>query len=97
MSSTTVRSRSRTCRAVRVSSAPVGSSARTTSGRVISARGDRDPLLLAAGQLGRPVLEPFRDPDTSTISRSHRGSGLRPASRIGNVMFCSTFSDGSRL
>ena len=42
---------------------PVGSSAKTTSGRPDEGAGARHPLLLAAGQLARPVAEPVAQAD----------------------------------
>src|SRR3954464_4031989 len=72
--STTWRSRARMSPPVRVSSAPVGSSAKTPSGRgggarAVAARrggpapGGGDALLLAAGGLGGAVLEPVAEAD----------------------------------
>ena len=43
--------------------------------------GDGHPLLLAAGQLRRSVVEPVLSPTVSTTWSNHAGSGLRPASR----------------
>ena len=55
-------SRSRTSRAETESRLPVGSSARIRSGSVTSAPGHGDTLLLAAGQLPGPVLDPVGEP-----------------------------------
>ena len=46
-----------------VSSSPVGSSAKRTAGSLARRHGDRDPLLLAAGQPLGPVVEPLAEPD----------------------------------
>ena len=70
---------------------------RPPSGRVTSARATGDPLLLAAGQLGRPVPSRSRRPIVSiTVSKPGR-SGLRPARLSGSVMFSWAVSVGSRL
>ena len=42
---------------------PVGSSAKTTVGSRDERARDRDALLLAAGELGRPVREAIGEPD----------------------------------
>ena len=59
--------------------------------------GQGDPLLLAAGQLARPVTEAVGEPSDSMRGSNSAGSGLRPASSIGSVMFCAAVSCGSRL
>ena len=41
----------------------MGSSAKTISGAVIERAGDRDALLLTAGQLARAVLQPVGEAD----------------------------------
>ena len=66
--------------AVRESRAPVGSSARTTAGAVDQRPGDRDPLLLAAGELGRQVAGAVAEPDPGRAGRG-RGTGPTPAVR----------------
>ena len=48
---------------LRESRLPVGSSAKTTLGPADERPGHGDPLLLAAGQLGRPVVEPVAEAD----------------------------------
>ena len=85
-------------RRVRASRLPVGSSAKMISGRLARARAHGDALLLAAGQLGRAVLEPVARGRRcrSTVS-SHSWSGLRPARSIGSVMFSIAVSVGTRL
>ena len=56
-------SRSSTAAAVWLSRLPVGSSAHTIAGSATSARAIGDALLLAAGQLGRPVRGAVAEPD----------------------------------
>ena len=56
--------------AVRVSRLPVGSSARTRSRLVHERAGDGDALLLAAGELRRPVVGPVAEPE-----RFEQGAG----------------------
>ena len=59
------------------SSAPVGSSAKTTSGREIRARADSHPLLLSTGELGGPVSAAGRRGRASRPRCSiHVGSGV---------------------
>ena len=65
---------------VRESRLPVGSSAKTTVGPGDQRAGDRDALLLAAGQLGGPVRRAGRrDRRCRAARRSTPRSGLRPA------------------
>ena len=59
--------------------------------------GDRDPLLLAAGQLRGAIAQPLVQPDPGGDPRTAEGGGLRPPSRSGSAMFWATVSDGSRL
>ena len=75
----------------------MGSSAKIDRGLLSSARADGDALLLAARELGRPVLEPVARGRRCRRRSSHAGSGLRPASDIGSVMFSSALSVGIRL
>ena len=56
----TAAGRSSTSAPDRESRLPVGSSAKTTSGRPASARAHGDALLLAAGELAGPVVQPVR-------------------------------------
>ena len=69
----------RISRLVRLSSAPVGSSARIRSGIVDQRAGDRDALLLAAGELARPVVTPIGEPTDASASARRRRSRLRDA------------------
>ncbi len=95
--STTSRSRASTSCPVWVSSAPVGSSANTTSGRVMSARAIATrccwPPESCEGRSPRRLSSPTR----AAISRTAERRGLRPSSRSGSAMFWATVSDGSRL
>ena len=76
----------------------MGSSAKMIDGLLSSARADRDALLLAARELGRPVVEAvLRAGPSRRWCRATRGSGLLPASDIGSVMFSSALSVGIRL
>ena len=60
--------------------------------------GHRDPLLLAAGELRRLVVQPVAPVRRCATTWSiHSRSGLRPARSSGNVMFSSALSVGSRL
>ena len=82
---------------VRESSAPVGSSAKITCGRVIRARAIATRCCWPPESwLGRWVRRSVR-PRDSTTSASTARSGLRPASSSGNRMFCSAVRVGSRL
>jgi hypothetical protein len=54
--------------------------------------GGGDPLLLAAGQLARAVVEPSPRPRVSTNVSRHAGSGRRPASVSGSAMFSAAVS-----
>ena len=96
-SSTTPRSRASTSRPVRMSSAPVGSSANTTSGRVMRARAIATrccwPPDSCEGRSRRRLSSPTR----AAISRTAERRGRRPSRRSGRAMFCATVSDGSRL
>ena len=59
--------------------------------------GDRDALLLAAGELGGPVAQAVAEPDAGDdLARQARSRRPR-ASRSGSSMFCATVSAGSRL
>jgi hypothetical protein len=75
---------------------PVGSSAKTTSGRP-TRPGARDPLLLAAGQLARPVPEPVAQADGVDHLVEPRRVGRRPAIADGSTMFSSAVRVGTRL
>src|SRR5690349_11411921 len=86
--STTSRSRASTPRPFWVSSAPVGSSANTTSGPGNEGPGDRDPLLLAAGQLRGTVAQALLEPDPGgdlTHGRAPRPAAVQ-AQGQGNVL-----------
>ena len=77
---------------------PVGSSAKMISGLLIERARDRDALLLAARQLGRPVGQPVAEPDgVDDLVRASRLSGRVPASDIGSVMFSTALRVGIRL
>ena len=82
---------------VRVSSAPVGSSAKTTSGRATSARAIATRCCWPPES--SPGLCPTRSasPTRAVTSASQARSGFRFASRSGSVMFCAAVSDGTRL
>ena len=58
---------------------------------------DRDPLLLAARELGGPVVKPVAQPDRPIRSWYQSGSGFSPAIESGSRMFSSAESIGSRL
>ena len=66
----------------RLSRLPVGSSARRSAGSVTRARAIADALLLAAGQLGRLVVQPVAQPQplergrAPAPARSRRGDAL---------------------
>ena len=83
---------------VRESSAPVGSSAKTISGRGTSARATATrccwPPESWLGQVVQPVAAGRR---SSTISSNHASSGSVPASVSGSRMFSRAVSDGIRL
>ena len=64
-------------RSRRESRLPVGSSARISAGSVDQRAGDRHPLLLAAGQLAGPVLDPVGEPDP-VERRQRRARAARP-------------------
>ena len=60
--------------------------------------GDRDALLLAAGELAGPVARSARQPDRARAPRAPRARrARRPASRSGRLMFWRTVSDDIRL
>ena len=59
--------------------------------------GDRDALLLAAGELVRPVPQPVADATASSTPSYHSWSGLRRAMLSGSRMFSSAVSVGTRL
>ena len=59
--------------------------------------GDRDALLLAAGELGRSVRAAVGEADRSSSSSNHSWSGFSPAIESGSRMFSSAVSIGSRL
>ncbi len=91
------RSRPRIPAAAAAPSAPVGSSAKTTSGPVTSARATatrrcRPP----ESRPGRCPACPPR-PTRASTSAVRRRSAHRPASRSDRATFSSTVSDGSRL
>ena len=65
----------RTSLPVSTSRAPVGSSQKQRVGTFDNRPGDRDPLLLASGELGREVAEP--------ISETHHGKGVFGAHGVG--------------
>ncbi len=65
----------------RESRLPVGSSAKMISGRVTNARADRDPLLLAARELGRSVAEPVGQADGAHHLVEPRCLGLAASER----------------
>ena len=59
--------------------------------------GDRDALLLAAGELRRPVRAALGETDRWISSSTHARSGFAPAIESGSRMFSSAVSIGSRL
>ena len=75
-SSTDRRMNASTSALARESRLPVGSSAKMISGRETSARADGDPLLLAAGQLGRLVLRAGPEADRVDHRLQPRRVGL---------------------
>src|SRR4051812_24712347 len=96
-SSTTSRRRASTSRPVRVSSAPVGSSANTTSGRVTSARAIATRCCCPPESCEGRWRSRFSSPTRAATSRTVERRGRWPSRRIGRPMFCATVSDGSRL
>ncbi len=95
--STVARSRSSTLWADVVSSAPVGSSANRTSGRVTSARAMATRCCWPPdSSRGRCRPRSARPTDESAAFTSAR-EGRRPASRSGRLTFCSAVSDPTRL
>ena len=72
------------------SRAPVGSSASTTAGSVDQRPGDRDPLLLAAGERAGQVPAAVAEADpVEQPADPVAGPGRRPARRSGRPTFCS--------
>jgi len=71
------------------SSSPVGSSAKQQPGTVRTGGGDRDALLLAAGELPRIAVPAVADPDG--FQQLHRPVAAclarTPAKRIGSSAF----------
>ena len=59
--------------------------------------GARHPLLLATGELRRPVVQPVPRPTVAITVSYQAGSGLRPAIDSGSRTFSSAVSVGSRL
>ena len=80
-SSTQRRRSPRTSRDVVVSRLPVGSSAKTTFGRRGERAGDRDALLLAAGELGRTMAEALAQADGVDERVEPRRVGVAPGDR----------------
>ena len=78
------------------SSWPVGSSARSSFGPVGERPGDRDPLLLAARQLVRPVLRPLAQADERRAARAP-GRRARARSAWTRRSGTSTFSAADRI
>ena len=98
-SATTSSSRSTTPPAVPESRLPVGSSARTRVGLADQGPGDRDPLLLAAGQLARERASRghrARPGPAGPRARSHVSAPGRSGSS-GRATFSIAVSPGSRL
>src|SRR4051794_12374526 len=95
--STTSRSSSSTSRPVRRSSAPVGSSAKTTSGRVTSARAIATRCCWPPESCDGRWRRRFSSPTRAATSRTVERLGRRPSRRRGRAMFWATVSDGSRL
>jgi hypothetical protein len=95
--STTSRRSASTPRPVRESSAPVGSSAKTTSGRVTSARAIATrccwPPESWDGTVAQAVLQPDPRRDLADLGAPRAA----PARRSGRPMFWLTVSDGIRL
>src|SRR4051794_4162939 len=82
---------------VRESTLPVGSSAKMMWGRLASARATATRCCCPPESSdGRWVRRAWR-PTVCTTMSSHAGSGLRPASRIGNTMFSAAVNVGMRL
>ena len=80
------------------SSAPVGSSAKTTLGEPISARADRDALLLPAGELPGPRPALVGQPDLVERCRYGRPPRGVPDSRSGSAtLSAAALSSGKRL
>ena len=95
--STASRKSARIALPVRVSSAPVGSSAKITSGWATSARAIATRCCWPPeSSPGLCVIRSAR-PTRSVTSASHALSGFCFASRSGSVMFWAAVSDGTRL
>ncbi len=96
-SSTASRRKERISAPVRESRLPVGSSAKTISGRPTSARATATrccwPPDSSAGRC--PSRSP--SPTAATTAANHSGSGRRPARVSGSAMFSAAFSAGTRL
>ena len=90
-SSATARSSPKICAPVAESSSPVGSSAMMHAGVVRERARDRHALLLAAGQLVRPVVRPPREAhELDQLARPFGALSRRPAPAIRSAS--STFS-----
>ena len=80
---------------------PVGSSARISAGLGDQGPGDRDPLLLAAGQLAGAVLDPVGQPDPVAGPSMARAAPLAAAARRRSTSGSSTLrhadSDGEQV
>ena len=76
---------------------PVGSSAKTIVGPAHQRPGARHPLLLATGQLARPVAEPVAQPHGVDDLVEPRRVGRRPAMADGSRMFSCAVRVGTRL
>ena len=84
---------------LRRSSAPVGSSARSTAGRFTIARAMRHALPLAAAERGREVPRLVGEPELAEqLDRPARGprTGSRPASSAATAMLSATVRSSSR-
>ncbi|GGU29447.1 hypothetical protein GCM10010259_19860 [Streptomyces daghestanicus] len=94
---TACRSRPRTSSAVSGSRAPAGSSAKSTSGRVMRARAIATRCCCPPESSdGRRPSSPV-SPTEAVTPWTDAWSGAAPASRSGRVMFRSTVSEGSTL
>ena len=89
--------KSRISAPVRESRLPVGSSAKMMSGSAGQGPGDGDPLLLAARQLARAVLQAVASPTVVMTSSIHAWSPSSPPSISGSMMFSRAVSVGTRL
>src|SRR3954469_11234749 len=95
--STTSRRRPSTSRPVLVSSAPVGSSAKTTSGRVTSARAIATRCCWPPESWEGRWRSRWSRPTRAATSRTSERRGRRPSRRSGRPMFWVTVSEGIRL